>query len=79
MVFVTIPKSTQVERVKENSQVFDFQLSEDEMNVLNNLHDGRRIVDASSIQEKIDSALPDGYKLNLPNYEIDKLNYRNHR
>lgn len=73
---VTIPKSTQVKRIKENCEVFDFQLTDDEMNVLDNLHDGRRIVDISNIQEKIDSRLPDGYKLKLASYESDKIPYR---
>ncbi|RWS17065.1 putative oxidoreductase-like protein [Dinothrombium tinctorium] len=59
----TIPKSTKIHRVFENSNVFDFCLSENQMNVLNNLHDGRRYVDPSSIQKRIDSQLPDGYKL----------------
>lgn len=52
--------------------MFDFQLHNDEMGMLDNLHDGRRIVDVSSIQEKIDSCLPDGYKLKLPSYDIEK-------
>lgn len=57
--------------------MFDFQLSDDEMNILNNLHDGRKIVDASTIQEKIDSRLPDGYKLKLVNCEPKKISYCN--
>ncbi|KAG8186944.1 hypothetical protein JTE90_028242 [Oedothorax gibbosus] len=73
---ITIPKSTQMKRVKENCEVFDFQLSDDEMNILNYLHDGRKIVDASNIQEKIDSCLPDGYKLKLANCE-PKMTYCN--
>ncbi|XP_054708797.1 uncharacterized oxidoreductase ZK1290.5-like [Uloborus diversus] len=73
---VTIPKSTHMERVKENSEVFDFQLLDEDMNMLNDLHDGRRIVDVANIQEKIDSCLPDGYKLRLAGCELDKLNYK---
>lgn len=77
---VTIPKSTRIERVKENVNVFSFQLSNDEMSMLDNLHDGRRIVDVSSIQEKIDSCLPDGYKLKMPSYDIEKDQcFRNQR
>lgn len=50
------------------------------MNMLDNLHDGRRIVDVSSIQEKIDSCLPDGYKLKMKSYEIEKdQSFRNYR
>ncbi|GFV57292.1 putative oxidoreductase ZK1290.5 [Trichonephila clavipes] len=63
-------------RIFRISQVFDFQLTDDEMDILDNLHDGRRIVDISNIQEKIDSRLPDGYKLKLTSYESDKIPYR---
>lgn len=70
---VTIPKSTCEERVKENSEVFDFHLLNADMNILNSLHDNRRIVDVSNIQEKIDSGLPDGYKLELANKEKEKM------
>ncbi|HYD35804.1 MAG TPA: aldo/keto reductase [Vitreimonas sp.] len=40
-----IPKSTQPERIRENSQVFDFELSEAEMAQLNSLNQNRRYVD----------------------------------
>lgn len=49
------------------------------MNMLNSLHDGRRIVDVSNIQEKIDSCLPDGYKLKLTSFDIGKENSHIHR
>lgn len=75
---VTIPKSTKEKRVKENSQVFDFKLSEGDMNMLNNLHENRRFVDVSNIQDKIDKCLPDGYKLRIKYGDSDKLGYRNH-
>ena len=39
---VTIPKSTKPERMIENMQVFDFELSADEMKVLNGLDEGLR-------------------------------------
>ena len=37
-----IPKSTSIERMKENFDIFDFQLSEEDMEMLKtlNLHDG---------------------------------------
>lgn len=59
--------------------MFDFQLNEDEMNMFDSLHDGRRIVDVSSIQEKIDSCLPDGYKLKLTSFDIGKESPHIHR
>jgi diketogulonate reductase-like aldo/keto reductase len=71
----TIPKSTKEKRVKENIGVFDFALTEQEMNILNNLHDGRKFIDGSNIKDKIDSELPDGYKLGV----IAEYNLNNHR
>lgn len=49
------------------------------MNMFDSLHDGRRIVDVSSIQEKIDSCLPDGYKLKLTSFDIGKESPHIHR
>ncbi|XP_032420806.1 glyoxal reductase [Xiphophorus hellerii] len=40
---VTIPKSTKKNRIQENCQVFGFQLDEEDMVALGNLHDGRHI------------------------------------
>lgn len=60
---VTIPKSTQPKRVNENSEVFDFELFPSDVMCLDSLHDGRRIVSNHNVREKIDSNLPDGYKL----------------
>ena len=39
--FITIPKSCKPERIKENFEIFDFQLLEDEMKAINNL-DGKK-------------------------------------
>ncbi|XP_023216270.1 uncharacterized oxidoreductase ZK1290.5-like [Centruroides sculpturatus] len=77
---ITIPKSTKIERVKENSMVFDFVIPEKEMNILNNLNENRRYIDISNMQYKIDNPQPDGYKLKMiaDNGE-EKLYYRNHR
>ena len=60
-----VPKSTKKERVFENISVFDFHLEFHDMQILNNLHDGRRYCDPVSIQDKIDSNLPCGHKLFL--------------
>ncbi|XP_074507055.1 putative oxidoreductase ZK1290.5 [Sebastes fasciatus] len=40
---ITIPKSTKKERVEENCQVFGFQLEEEDMEAIKNLHDGRHV------------------------------------
>jgi diketogulonate reductase-like aldo/keto reductase len=40
---VTIPKSVHAERLRENADVFDFELSEDEMRVIDGLDRGERI------------------------------------
>ncbi|CAL8281794.1 unnamed protein product [Lota lota] len=40
---VTTPKSTKIERVRENCDVFGFQLEDLDMEELNQLHDGRHV------------------------------------
>ncbi|XP_032788099.2 uncharacterized oxidoreductase ZK1290.5 [Daphnia magna] len=60
---VTIPKSIKRERIKENCQVFDFQLSPTEMAILDNIPTSLRAVDPAELQGKIDDNKPDGYKL----------------
>ncbi|CAO4364988.1 unnamed protein product [Caenorhabditis nigoni] len=59
----TVPKSTDLKRLKENTDVFDFELSEQDMNILSSFSSkNRKIVDLSNICQKM--SLPDGYKLN---------------
>lgn len=41
--YVTIPKSTKPDRVKENCDVFDFVLSDSDIAKLHTLHDGRHV------------------------------------
>ncbi|XP_022240256.1 uncharacterized oxidoreductase ZK1290.5-like [Limulus polyphemus] len=41
---VTIPKSTKEHRIRENANVFDFQLSSSDMELLDNLHNGKKVV-----------------------------------
>ncbi|XP_032302184.1 uncharacterized oxidoreductase YtbE [Coturnix japonica] len=40
---VTIPKSTRPERIQENCKVFDFTIAEDDVEILNGMHDGRHV------------------------------------
>ncbi|WP_211287809.1 aldo/keto reductase [Petrotoga mexicana] len=39
---VTIPKSVHKERIKENADIFDFELTEEEMKIIDNLDQGKR-------------------------------------
>jgi diketogulonate reductase-like aldo/keto reductase len=39
---ITLPKSVRPDRIKENADIFDFELTEDEMNDINNLNQGFR-------------------------------------
>uniref|UniRef100_A0A663EP64 NADP-dependent oxidoreductase domain-containing protein n=1 Tax=Aquila chrysaetos chrysaetos TaxID=223781 RepID=A0A663EP64_AQUCH len=46
---VTIPKSTKAERIEENCKVFDFTIAEDDVEILNGMHDGRHVSWDSSL------------------------------
>ncbi|MFI5151890.1 MAG: aldo/keto reductase [Chitinophagales bacterium] len=40
-----IPKSSNLQRLKENFDIFDFALSAQDMDIMNSLHDGYRVVE----------------------------------
>ncbi len=40
---VTIPKSTRPERIKENSEIFDFEIADEDMRAINSLDKGERV------------------------------------
>lgn len=40
---VTIPKSTQPTRIKENMEIFDFEISEEDMSAIRSLDKGKRV------------------------------------
>jgi len=40
---VTIPKSSNIDRIKSNFQIFDFKLSDNDMDIINSLNNGSRI------------------------------------
>ncbi|MNP79588.1 putative oxidoreductase YtbE [compost metagenome] len=40
---VTIPKSTKEQRIIENAALFDFELTEDDMNQIDGLNEDRRV------------------------------------
>lgn len=42
---ISIPKSSNKDRILENSQVFDFEISEEDMLKLNNFHENYRVTD----------------------------------
>jgi diketogulonate reductase-like aldo/keto reductase len=41
----TIPKSSNLNRLKENFDVFDFQISGEDMNMINTFDENLRVVD----------------------------------
>ena len=47
--FITIPKSCKPERIKENFEIFDFELTEDEMKSINDLNGKRGRVQYNSL------------------------------
>ena len=47
--FITIPKSCNPKRIKENFEIFDFELTKDEMNEINTLNGKKGRVQYNSI------------------------------
>lgn len=64
---VCIPKSTKEERVFQNSDVFNFSLTDEDMRALDSFPQTVTIIERDSIQCKVDNPLPDGYRLLHPN------------
>ena len=48
-----IPKSVNPERISANIQVFDFELTDDEMKKLDNLNKNRRYIDIASMSKSL--------------------------
>lgn len=60
---LTIPKSTKKERVLENFEALDFELPDSSMEILDNLHQDFRVIALENVEAKLDTDLPDGYKM----------------
>jgi len=58
-----IPKSTNLTRIAENIQIFDFQLSGCDMRQLDGLPQCLTVMPRGVMQERVDDCLPDGYRL----------------
>ena len=60
---LTIPKSTKKEHVFENYETLNFELPNEAMDILDQLHSNLRVVPIENLQQKLDSNMEDGYKL----------------
>lgn len=52
-----IPKSTHIERIKENIDIFDFELTSDEMKVLQQIDTGKPIIGKAQNPETVEYAM----------------------
>lgn len=52
-----IPKSTHIERIKENIDIFDFELTSDEMNALQQIDTGKPMIGKASNPETVEYAM----------------------
>ena len=61
---LTIPKSTKKNHVLENYESLNFQLPDEAMKILDDLHNDFRVVPINDMQHKLAANMKDGYKLN---------------
>ena len=61
---LTIPKSTKKEHVFENYESLNFQLPSMAVKSLDQMHNNLRVVPIENMQQKLDTKMMDGYKLN---------------
>ena len=52
--YVVIPKANGLDHQKENMEIFDFKLTEEEISGINKLETGRRLCNKFEIMEKYD-------------------------
>jgi len=72
---LTIPKSTKKEHVFENYECLNFELPDEAMEILNQLHSNLRVIPIENLQQKLDSNMEDGYKLKQSPCNFPKNGY----
>ena len=71
---LTIPKSTKKNHVLENYVSLNFQLPDEAMKILDDLHNDFRVVPINDMQHKLAANMKDGYKLNNFSCTLPKQN-----